>query len=173
MLMLDNSFPNYLYAFYPNLSSGISTSVPVVPLGFNTSISTPFVIVSLITLVFMFCKELRTQSGTKSSETKLKLYDPRLIRVIKQNNLNRSRSVGSTTEVQSKQNHFKSIMDRCILNVRHCLSYKVSYRPSSNMIKYDGQFRLNMSKYNSTKWGSFGVQLDAELWLLYRSYNHQ
>lgn len=36
-----NSFPNYFNAIYPHLSLGIPTSVPVVPLRFNTSNPTP------------------------------------------------------------------------------------------------------------------------------------
>lgn len=46
MLTLANTFPNYFHAIYPHLSSGIPTSVPAVPLGFNTSNPTPLVSVS-------------------------------------------------------------------------------------------------------------------------------
>uniref|UniRef100_A0A8W8NSA9 Uncharacterized protein n=1 Tax=Magallana gigas TaxID=29159 RepID=A0A8W8NSA9_MAGGI len=41
MLTLANSFPNYFHAAYLHLASGIPTSIPAVPLGFNTSNSTP------------------------------------------------------------------------------------------------------------------------------------
>lgn len=41
MLTLANSFPNYFNAIYPHLSLGIPTSVPVVPLRFNTGNPTP------------------------------------------------------------------------------------------------------------------------------------
>lgn len=46
MVTLANSFSNNFHATYPHLSSGIPTSVPAVPLGFNTSNPTLLVSVS-------------------------------------------------------------------------------------------------------------------------------
>lgn len=52
-----------------------------------------------------------------------------------------------------------------ILKYRQTIRLGANPSPSSNWIEYDRQFRLKMSKYTSTHWGS----VDAELWLLYMS----
>lgn len=95
-----------------------------VPLGFNTSNSTPLVSVS-DNLGLRVSETAKDKICENSTSTLLKSCNLILIRGINKNCYS-SRSVGSSTEAQSKQNPFNSIMDRCILNIRQYLPYKVS-----------------------------------------------